>query len=98
MLLVCEYHGGQKCLTRVRLRYRFVTTTIIINLFFLALIIYRGLSGGGPDLILVIPYALFLLVLMTRARRLKRRVAEIVDAAAFRLGLERITRRRHVAR
>jgi hypothetical protein len=95
---VTEYHGGPKCLTRVRLRNRFVTTTIIINLLFLALIIYRGLSGGGPDLILVIPYALFLLFLITRARRLKRRVAEIVDAAAFRLGLQRITRRRHVAR
>jgi hypothetical protein len=95
---VTEYHGGPKCLTRVRLRNRFVTTTIIINLFFLALIIYRGLSDGGPDLILVIPYALFLLFLVTRARRLKRRVAEVVDAAAFRLGLERITRRPHAAR
>jgi hypothetical protein len=90
---VTEYHGGPKCLTRVRLRYRFVTTTVIINLFFLAVIIYRGLSGGGPDLLLLIPYAIFLLFLISRARRLKRRVAEIVDRAAFRIGLQRITKK-----
>ena len=33
---VTEYHGGAKCLTRARLRYRFVTTTVIINLLILA--------------------------------------------------------------
>src|SRR5881398_448178 len=37
---VTEYHGGEKCLTRVRLRYRFVTTTVIINLVILSLLIY----------------------------------------------------------
>jgi len=45
------------------------------------------------DLRILIPYALFLLFLGSRARRLKRRVAEIVDVAAFRLGLQRITRK-----
>jgi hypothetical protein len=88
---VTEYHGGPKCLTRVRLRYRFVTTTIIINLLILAMIIYRDLHSGRVDLRILIPYALFLLFLGTRARRLKRRVAEIVDVAAYRLGLQRIT-------
>jgi hypothetical protein len=90
---VTEYHGGPKCLTRVRLRYRFVTTTVIINLFFLAMIIYRDLNSGSVDLRVLIPYALFVLFLGTRARRLKRRVAEIVDVAANRLGLLRITKR-----
>ena len=85
-----EYHGGPKCLTRVRLRYRFVTTTIIINLLVLSMIIYRDLNSGGVDWRILIPYALFLLFLGTRARRLKRRVAEIVDVAAYRLGLQRI--------
>ncbi|HSU85548.1 MAG TPA: glycosyltransferase [Chthoniobacterales bacterium] len=84
---VTEYHGGLKCLTRVRLRYRFVTTTVILNLFFLAMIIYRALNSGGVDLRLLIPYGLFLLFLGTRARRLKRRVSEIVDVAAGRAGL-----------
>ena len=92
---VTEYHGGPKCLTRVQLRYRFVTTTVIINLLILAFIVYRALSGSGPGLLVLVPYGLFLLFLITRARRLKRRVAEIVDAAAFRLGLQRITKRKH---
>ena len=66
-----EYHGGPKCLTRVRLRYRFVTTTIIINLLILAMIIYRDLHSGRVDLRILIPYAIFLLFLGTRARRLR---------------------------
>ncbi|MEP6974347.1 MAG: glycosyltransferase [Spartobacteria bacterium] len=87
---VTEYHGGPKCLTRVRLRYRFVTTTVIINLLIIAMILYRDLNSGGLDLRILIPYALFLIFLGSRARRLKRRVAEIVDVAAYRLGLQRI--------
>ncbi len=35
---VTEYHGGPKCLTRVALRNRFVTTTVIINLLVLTLL------------------------------------------------------------
>lgn len=93
---VTEYHGGPKCLTRVKLSYRFVTTTVIINLLILALLIYRYLNTAGPELRLLIPYTIFLLFLITRARRLKRRVAEIVDVAAYRLGLQRIGRKRPV--
>jgi O-antigen biosynthesis protein len=84
---VTEYHGGLKCLTRVRLRYRFVTTTVILNLLFLAIIIYRNLNSAGVDLRLLMAYGVFLLFLGTRARRLKRRVAEILDVAACRAGL-----------
>jgi len=91
---VTEYHGGGKCLTRVRLRYRFVITTLIINLLFVAMIIYLYLNGRSVDLRILIPYGIFLLFLVSRARRLKRRVAEIVDVAAFRLGLIRITKRK----
>ncbi|HEY5035814.1 MAG TPA: hypothetical protein VII74_01635 [Chthoniobacterales bacterium] len=91
---VTEYHGGPKCLTRVKLNYRFVTTTVIINLLVVAMLIYRYLHSAGPELRILIPYGIFLLFLGTRARRLKKRVAEIVDVAAYRLGLERITRRR----
>jgi len=90
---VTEYHGGPKCLTRVRLRYRFVTTTVIINLLFLAMLIYRDLNNAGLDWRILLPYSLFLVLLVTRARRLKRRVAEIVDVAASRIGLERIRKR-----
>jgi len=90
---VTEYHGGGKCLTRVRLRSRFVTTTIIFNLVVLSLLIYRQLNISHVDLWAVVPYVLFLAFLWTRARLLKSRVAELVDLAAHRAGLQRVTRR-----
>jgi len=93
---VTEYHGGGKCLTRVRLRNRLVTTTIIINLIAVSLLIYRQLNVSHFDLWSVGAYLLFLLFLWTRARALKSRVAELVDLAAHRAGLQRVARRRKV--
>jgi hypothetical protein len=90
---VTEYHGGGKCLTRVRLRNRFVTTTIIFNLIALSLLIYRQLNISRVDIWVLVPYLLFLVFLWTRARLLKSRVAELVDLAAHRAGLQRMTRR-----
>jgi len=90
---VTEYHGDAKCLTRVRLRNRFVTTTVIFNLVALSLLIYRQLNTSHVDLWFIIPYSLFLVFLATRARALKSRVAELVDLAAHRAGLERVLRR-----
>ena len=55
---VTEYHGGPKCLTRAALRYRFVTTTVIINLVMLSILIYRQLNRSHIDLWSVIPYVL----------------------------------------
>src|SRR5437588_5718994 len=81
---VTEYHGGGKCLTRVRLRSRLVTTTIIFNLIALSLLIYRQLNISHVDLWFLVPYLLFLVFLWTRARALKSRVAELVDVAAYR--------------
>jgi hypothetical protein len=94
---VTEYHGGSKCLTRVRLRNRFVTTTIIFNLIALSLLIYRQLNISHVDLWVLVPYVLFLVFLWTRARLLKSRVAELVDLAAHRAGLQRVIRRGKVA-
>jgi GT2 family glycosyltransferase len=90
---VTEYHGGGKCLTRVRLRYRFVTTTVIFNLIAISVLIYRQLNSSHIDLWFIIPYLLFVIFLATRARALKKRVAELVDVAAYRAGLQRVTRR-----
>ena len=90
---VTEYHGGMKALTRAALRYRFVTTTVIINLVMLSILIYRQLNRSHIDLWSVIPYVLFVIFLAHRARRLKLRVAELVDVAAHRIGLQRIFRR-----
>src|SRR4029079_12916190 len=79
---VTEYHGGNKCLTRVRLRSRFVTTTIIFNLIVLSLLIYRQLNISHVDLWAIVPYLLFLVFLWTRARLLKSRGAEHVGVDA----------------
>ncbi|MDQ6626664.1 MAG: glycosyltransferase [Verrucomicrobiota bacterium] len=89
---VTEYHGGPKCLTRVALRYRFVTTTVIINLILVSLYTYGRLHAPQFDLRVLLPYLLFLGFLAFRARRLKARVAELVDVAAQRVGLRQIAR------
>jgi len=94
---VTEYHGAGKCLTRVRLRDRLVTTTVIFNLIALALLVYRQLNISHLDLWSIIPYGLFVLFLATRARALKSRVAEVVDLAALRAGLQRVLRKSKIA-
>jgi hypothetical protein len=94
---VTEYHGGGKCLTRVRLRNRLVTTTIILNLIALSLLIYRQLNVSHVELWSIGAYLLFLFFLWTRARALKSRVAELVDLAAHRAGLQRVARRGKIA-
>ena len=45
------------------------------------------------DLRFLIPYALLLLFIWSRGRQLKRRVVELIDVAAFRIGSQRITRK-----
>jgi hypothetical protein len=90
---VTEYHGGPKCLTRAGLRYRFVTTTVIINFVIITLLVYHQLNARHLDLWLLVPYFCFLGFLWTRARALKARVAELVNLAAFRAGLQRISGR-----
>ena len=91
---VTEYHGGGKCLTRVQLRYRYVTTTIIVNLIVLTLLIYHFLKSGHVPLIFAIPHILFALSLFLQARRLKVRVRELVDFAGYRINMSRILRSR----
>jgi len=90
---VTEDHSGAKRLTRARLRYRMVTTTVILNLIALSIVIYRQLHASHLDLWSVAPYLLFLLFLWSRARALKSRVAELVDLAAHRAGLHPINDR-----
>ena len=79
-------------LTRVRLRSRLVPTTIIFNLIALTLFTYRQLNKSHVDFWFLIRYSLFLIFLWTNARALKSRVAELVDLAAYRAGLRRVTR------
>ena len=84
---------GRKCLTRAGLRSRFVTTTVLINLVTLSLLAYRELNVGHAEPWLIALYACFVFFLGVRARRLKHRVAELIDLAAHRAGLQRILRR-----
>ncbi|HET9418856.1 MAG TPA: glycosyltransferase [Chthoniobacterales bacterium] len=93
---VTEYHGQGECLTRVRLRNRAVPTTVAANLIALSLLIYRQLNTSHVALSVIVPYALFLVFLASRARALKSRVAELVEAAAHRVGLQRMRRGRLV--
>jgi hypothetical protein len=60
-------------------------------------LIYRQLNISHVDLWVLVPYLLFLVFLWTRARLLKSRVAELVDLAAHRAGLQRVMRRGKVA-
>lgn len=87
---VTEYHGGPKCLTRVHLATRMVATTFLINLILLSILAYRQFLVPGSDLWLWIPYVVFVLFLFRRVWRLKRRVADLVGAAATRCGFTRI--------
>jgi hypothetical protein len=89
---VTEYHGGPRCLTRIRLKTHMVATTFLINLILLTILAYRELYVEGSDLWLWIPYLMIVGILATRGYRLKRRVAELVDASAQRCGFARIKR------
>jgi hypothetical protein len=70
-----------------------VTTTVIINLVALSLLAYQQLHAGHFSPWPWLLYLCFVLFLGVRARGLKSRVAELVDLAAYRAGLQRIRRK-----
>ena len=87
---VTEYHGGPKCLTRLRLRLRPVVTTVLINAVVLIALLYRQIFTHNTD---IVPWALFFVWafwLVSRALRLKRRVADLAIAAAGHCELMRV--------
>jgi hypothetical protein len=90
---VTEYHGAGKCLTRVRLRNRMVITMVIFNLIAISLLIYRQANVFHLDFWPIALYGVFLGFVAMQARALKARVAELVDLAAFRAGLQRVLRK-----
>ncbi|HLB32784.1 MAG: hypothetical protein A3F67_09265 [Verrucomicrobia bacterium RIFCSPHIGHO2_12_FULL_41_10] len=89
---VTEYHGGPKCLTRVALSTRMVATTLLVNFLILSYLIYQfaTASSGTPWFLGL--YGIVLIILFTLAYRLKKRVAILVEAAAQRIGLNRVKR------
>lgn len=88
---VTEYHGGPKCLTRVRLGSKMVATTFLISFILVLGLIYRWASHGHLEWWLLAPSMLLFLAFAWRAYRLKARVAELVVAAATRCGLSRVS-------
>lgn len=89
MRSVTEYHGGPKCLTRVRLTRRMVATTFLVNFLMVSFLIYWGATGHDllwPGLL----YAGIMLAIWWRGYRLKKRAAQLVEACAQRIGLKRV--------
>ena len=89
MRSVTEYHGGPKCLTRVRLTTRMVATTFLLNFLFLSFLIYWVSSGHElfwPGIL----YAATMLFIWSIGRRLKKRTAQLIEAAGQRIGLKRV--------
>ncbi len=87
---VTEYHGGPKCLTRIQLKTHMVATTFLVNLVLLGILSYRQFVIPDSDLWLWIPFLVWVGILAWRARRLKKRVAELVGAAAQRCSFTRV--------
>jgi O-antigen biosynthesis protein len=89
MRSVTEYHGGPKCLTRVRLTTRMVATTFLLNFLFLSFLIY-WVSSGHELFWPGIFYAATMLFIWSIGRRLKKRTAQLIEAAGQRIGLKRV--------
>ena len=87
---VTEYHGGPKCLTRVRLGAEPVAATILLNAVLLSGLLYRAAFTKHQDYGWWVLYVVIGFILYLRARRLKRRVADLVIAAAQRCELQRV--------
>ena len=93
MRSVTEYHGGPKCLTRVRLTTRMVATTFLLNLLLVSFLIYWAATGRDllwPGLV----YGAVMLAIWWRGYRLKKRAAQLVEACAQRIGLKRVDPRK----
>ena len=88
---VTEYHGGPKCLTRVRLKFKPVVTTVLSNFIALSVLLYNVHATSFGHNLLRALYLVYVLWLFGRAYRLKHRVAALVTAAANRCGMTRVT-------
>jgi hypothetical protein len=90
---VTEYHGGPKCLTRGSLRLRAGGANFLANFLLLSVLAYQQFLGHGIPWWSGAAYGLFVLFLLVRARRLKRRVADLLSVAARHAGLQPVKAR-----
>ncbi len=88
---VTEYHGGPKCLTRVKLGHKMVVTTFLVNVPIICFLSFRAIFLGRHDVVLLSFYLLFVFILFSRAYRLKARLADLVVASAARCGLDHLS-------
>ncbi|MFM8459627.1 MAG: hypothetical protein ACKOB0_11930, partial [Chthoniobacterales bacterium] len=79
---VTEYHGGPKCLTRASLRLRASGVTLLVNFMVVCALLYQQVFAAGVPWWELAAYGVFLGVLAYRARRLKRRAADLLIVAA----------------
>ena len=86
---VTEYHGGPKCLTRVGLATRMVATTFLLHFLLLSFLIYWASTGHAMGLPMAL-YAGISLFVWSRGHRLKKRVAQLIEATGQRIGLKRV--------
>jgi glycosyltransferase involved in cell wall biosynthesis len=90
---VTEYHGGPKCLTRIQLDTHMVATTFLVNVVLLGILAYQQFLTESSGVWLGAAWLAWLIwvgILVLRARRLKRRVADLVGAAAQRCKFTRV--------
>jgi hypothetical protein len=68
-----------------------VPTTFLAHAISISVLLYRAFVYGGHDYFLWTAYAAFVFWMAMRARRLKRRVADLVIHAAQTVGLGRVS-------
>ena len=88
---VTEYHGGPKCLTRATQHLRMGGANLLVNFLLLLTLTYQHFLGSGIPWWMAGGYGAWLVFLALRARRLKRRAADLLCVAARHSGLERVT-------
>jgi hypothetical protein len=88
---VTEYHGGPKCLTRATQHLRMGGANLLVNFLLLLTLAYQHFLGSGIPWWMAGGYGAWLVFLALRARRLKRRAADLLCVAARHSGLERVT-------
>ncbi len=90
---VTEYHGGPKCLTRVHLKSRPVVTTVLLHYAVGLIFAYRFLFLDRVDRIAWGIWAVTLFWFFLRSLKLRRRIADLVVAAAQRCELGLVVKR-----
>jgi GT2 family glycosyltransferase len=88
---VTEYHGGPKCLTRAELKLRAGGSILLTSFLLAGILAWQQFVGTGATWWALAATGGYLVFLTIRGRRLKRRLADLLSAAAKRAGLSRVT-------